>query len=783
LAKSLQSGGLNLEVIGKSVIRQEAFEKVSGRAKYTDDFHSVPMLAGKMVISPYGHAKIVKIDTTEAWKIPGVQAILAGKRYPLTGEAIRDRPPIAFDKVRYHGETVALVVADNPVQAKKAAALINVHYDLLPVVNSPTQAFQKDAPLVHEHLGEYKKEKDSNPVPDTNIATHIKIRKGNMDVGRAESDTVVEASFSFSPSDHVAMETRCATAEILPNGYIKIMSSSQAPFMIKRLIADYFGEDIGKIIVTTPLVGGAYGGKAPVQLEILAYLASKAVGGKPVKILNSREEDMLTSPCHIGLDATVKFGADQNGKLMVAEIRYLWDGGAYSDKAIDLTRSGAVDCTGPYHVENVWCDSYCMYTNHPYPAPFRGFSHSELSFAIERTLDLLAQKLAMDPLELRFINAIKPGNTTPTRVLLNKSNVGNLQKCIERVRELSKWDEGPIKVVNERFIRVKGISCSWKTSTIDSNAPSGVILTFNRDGSINLLSGVVEIGTGTKTVLAQILAERLKMDVDKIHVRMEVDTQTTPEHWKTVASRGTFMGGRAVLKAAEDVIHQLKDVASSVLRAPKEDLEVANSRVFLRDDPSIGLDFKDICYGYQYPNGNAIGGQIIGRGNYILRHLTHLDHETGAGKPGPEWTVAAYAVEVEFDKRDLTYRLLKACTVVDIGRVLNEKAALGQVMGAMSMGLAFAGRETFYFDELGRVLNPQLRTYRPLRYGENPEYLVEFVETPQLDGPYGARGVGEHGLMGMPAALGNALSVAAGVSLHNLPLIPELIWKAKEANK
>ena len=168
----------------------------------------------------------------------------------------------------------------------------------------------------------------------------------------------------------------------------------------------------------TPLVGGAYGGKASVQLEILAYLGSKAVGGLPVKILNTREEDMIMSPCHIGLDAKVKFGADQNGIIKVAEIRYLWDGGAYSDKAIDLTRAGAVDCTGPYNIENLWCDSYCMYTNHPYPAPFRGFSHSELSFAIERTMDLLAQKLQMDPLELRYRNAIKPGNTTPTRVLV-----------------------------------------------------------------------------------------------------------------------------------------------------------------------------------------------------------------------------------------------------------------------------------------------------------------------------------------------------------------------------
>jgi CO/xanthine dehydrogenase Mo-binding subunit len=222
-----EGGGKNLDVIGKSVIRKEALDKVSGRAKYTHDYHSRRMLSAKMVISPYGHAKIVNIDTTEAWKIEGVRAILAGVEYPLTGEAIRDRPPIAYDRVRYHGETVALVVADSPVQAKMAADLIKVQYELLPVVNSPSQAFEKGAPLVHENLAKYKKEEDSHPVPDTNIATHIKIRKGNMDKGWAEADTVIEASFSFAPSDHAAMETRCASAEIMPDGNIIITTSSQ----------------------------------------------------------------------------------------------------------------------------------------------------------------------------------------------------------------------------------------------------------------------------------------------------------------------------------------------------------------------------------------------------------------------------------------------------------------------------------------------------------------------------------------------------------------------------
>ncbi len=771
-----------MNIIGKSVIRKDAFEKVTGRAKYTADELGGPSLHAKMVISPYGHAKIVSIDVSEAKKVPGVRAILLGSHdLPLTGEEIRDRPPLAVDRVRYHGEPVALVVADTPVLAKRAADAIDVKFELLPVVNSPTEALKPDAPILHENLVSYEKLGTAYPVPHSNISNITKIRKGNIEKGWSMSDVVMEGSYHFSPSDHAAMETRSATAEIDSEGYVHVTTSSQAPFMVKRLLSIYFQIDIGKIVVETPFVGGAYGGKAPVQWEVLAYLASRAVGGRRVKIVYTREEDILTAPCHIGLEAKVKLGSTADGMIKAAEILYLFDGGAYSDKAIDVSRAGGVDCTGPYNIENVWSDSLCVYTNHPYSGPFRGFGHSEVLFAFERTMDRLADKLGMDRLELRKRNAILPGHTTPTQVVLNKSNVGNLPACIERLKEMVDWEQGQIQEIDDRKVRVKGIACSWKTSTIDTDASSGVILTFNPDGSVNLISGVVEIGTATKTVLAQILAQRLKIGIDKVHVKMKIQTQTTPEHWKTVASRGTFMAGRAVLEAADDVISQIKTIAACVLRVSTEDLEVAYERVFLRDDPKIGLDLKEVVYGYKFPNGNSIGGQIIGHGNYIIRRMTSLDPETGAGQPGPEWTVGAHCVEVEYDQKDFTYKLIRAVTVIDIGTVLNQMTARGQVMGAMSMGLAFAGRETFVFDKQGRVLNPQLRTYRPIHYGENPHYMVDFVTTPQIDAAYGARGVGEHGLLGIPAALANCLSIAAGIELNELPLTPELIWKYKGA--
>ncbi|OEH85101.1 aldehyde oxidase [Desulfuribacillus stibiiarsenatis] len=771
------------KTIQKSIFRKEAQQKVTGVAKYTDDLPTTGMLHVHLVTSPYAHAKIVSIDTSKAARSPGVRAIVLGQAYPLTGEEIQDRPIIAFDRVRYHGEPVAAIVADRIVNAKKAAVLIEVSYELLSVVNSPRDGLKGDAPLIHPQLDLYQKIQHVYPEPYTNIANRSKIRKGDMQKGWKESDVVIESRYTFSPSDHMAIETRCVTAEIRPDGVVMLNSATQAPYMIKKLMSQYLKIDSGKIIVNTPFVGGGYGGKVAVQLELIAYLASKAVGGRPVKLWNSREQDMITSPVHIGLDAKIKLGATREGKVTAAEIEYLFDGGAYSDKGATISRAAAVTATGPYNIENIACDSLCIYTNHPYATAFRGFSHSELLCAFESAMDQLAKKLSLDPIELRSRNLILPGHSTPTQMVLNKSTIGDLPACVDKLKELMAWNEGQLVQVNDRKVRAKGISLIWKTSTIDSDASSGVTLLFNLDGSIELMSGLVEIGTGTKTILAQILAEKLKMDVSLIHVKMEVDTQVMPEHWKTVASRGTLMAGRAVLKAADDVIYQLKDIGSRVLICSPDDLEVGDGKVYVRDEPATFVLVKDICHGYKYPNGFSIGGQVIGRGTYMLRHLTHLERETGAGKPGPEYAVGAQGVEIEFDIRDYTYKVLKAYSVVDAGKVLNHDSARGQITGGMSMGLSFASSESFVINDDGLILNNRLRTYVPFHYGDHPEYIVHFIERAHIDGPYGARGLGEHGLIGMPAALANAISTVTGVEMERLPLTPETIWDTLKAVK
>lgn len=771
--------------IGVSVIRKEACEKVTGTAKYTNDFTSVGILTAKIVTSTYAHAKIKRINTTKANALSGVRAILSGdSSNALCGSQIQDRPPLAIDKVRYYGEPIALVVADSEAIAAEAVSLIDVDYEPLPVINSPVQALKNDCAIIHENLANYTLVSDDiYPEPHTNVCDRKQIRKGNVETGFANSDIIVEAHFILPQSDHLALETRTSQAKISSDGTVFIKTAAQSPHDVKKTISKLFNIDEGKVIVSVPLVGGAFGGKAPMQLEALAYLASKAVGGREVRIVNSRENDIATSPCKMGVDATLKLGATKDGLITAAQMTFLVDTGAYSDIGPKMTQAIAVDCTGPYHIENVWCDCLCVYTNHSYSTSFRGFAHTSQTYCIERMIDKLAHRLNIDCAEIRKRNTLIPDQKSPTGVKITTSNFGDLKLCIDKLKMLINWSEGTRIAVGNNKVRAKGIACLWKTSNSPTNAVSGAVLTFNSDGSININCGCVEYGPAMKTTAAQILSERLKMDINHIHVNMDVNTLYCPEHWKTVASMTTYMIGRSVLHAADDIERQIKSLASVVLKCYPEDLSIEEEKVFVQSDPSIFLHFKDIVHGYKFDNGNTIGKPIIGCGSFVMTNLNPLDKETGIGKSGPYWTVGAQAVEVEYDTIEHTYRFLKAATVLDAGKVLNPAMAEAVVKGGMCMGLGLGSRESFTYDSEGKLLETSLRTYKVMHFGETPQYLVEFVETPQCESPYGARGIAEHGIIGIPAALGNALSLAAQTELDELPLIPETIWKAKSGGK
>lgn len=769
----------NISHLGSSPERSDAPAKTGGTLRFTDDHVRPGTLHTAVLYSPHAHAEIKSIDSSQALAFPGVRGVFTGDDWPavLIGLYMGDKPPLARGRVRYYGEPVVVVLADEEATALEALRLVRVDFLPLPTLGSPRSALTDGAPILHPDLGSYRRIQAILPEPGSNVANRTRIRKGDAEAALALSDVVVEGEFCFPPGDHAAMEPRVVIAEFGLDGRLKVSSSTQSPFGVRTLLAQSLGLPERNIEVLAAAVGGGFGGKAGIQLEPLACLLAMRFPGRPVRLINTREADIVSSPGRPGLDSRVRIGAKRDGTLLAMDMELCFDSGAYADYAVNVSRAAAVACTGPYNVPNVKADTLCVYTNHPFATAFRGFGHIELSYATERALDLLAEKLSMDPLELRLKNAARPGHTTPTGAMLDP-NTGDLPACIAHVRRRLDWDAGQRVVMPDGMIRAKGISCFWKAPAIPTFTDAGAILTFAEDASATLSTGVMELGQGTLDGLRIIVAEALGLELSMVRVLYEVDTDRSPHDWTTAASRSLFMAGRAALEAVSDAMAQIRYTAASVLRCPEEDLDVHGGRVFVRDDPEQGLPLSSIVMGYVYPNGNAIGGPVIGRGRYIARHLSEMDPDTGAGRPGLEWTMGAEGVELELDPRGGHLRIIKAASSMDVGRIIHPALARCQVVGAMAMGIGYASREAFVFDAREGVQNGSLRDYKLLRYGEEPEYFVDFVETPQGDGPFGARGLGEQGIIGMPGAVAQAASLATGTQLKELPLTPEYLWRA-----
>jgi len=769
--------------LGVSLPRDDAWPKATGTIRYTDDHPRPGLLHAAVLASPHSHARIIAVDTDAARTAPGVRGVFTGADWDmLIGLYLGDKPPLARNIVRYHGEGVAAVVADTEAEARAALSLIQVDYEILPPLRSPREALAPGAAVLHPDLASYRRIPAILPEPGTNVANRTKIRKGDADAAFLTAPVQIKGRYSFPPGDHAAMEPRAVEAEIRSDGRVLIRSSTQSPFGVRTLLAKGFGIPERQIEVIAPAVGGGFGGKAGIQLEPLAYLLSRGVGGRSVRLVNTREADLTTSPGRPGLEATVRLASLADGTLVAADIEFLFDSGGYADYAVNVARAAGYACTGPYRIPHVKADSVCVYTNHPFATAYRGFGHIELSYAVERAMDLLADKLGMDGAEFRLKNAVRAGDTVPTGAVLD-ANTGDLAACIRKVQERLDWSAGMRHELANGKVITRSLACFWKAPAIPTFTDAGAVVMFDEDGSVRIATGVVEIGQGTATGLRQITAESLGMDPAKIRVTGEIDTDRAPHDWTTAASRSFFMAGRALLSAIEDAKTQIRRIASAPLRCPEEDLDISGGRVFIRDDPDQGLPLEKIVLGYVYENGNAIGGPVIGRGSYIARHLTSLDPETGAGRPGLEWTLGAEGVVMETDLRDGSYRVLKAACCMDVGRVINPDLARGQVVGAMAMGIGYATREGFTFDSRERVTNGNLRDYKLLRFGEESEYFVDFIETPQGDGPYGARGLGEQGIIGMPDAVAQALSLACGVHLDSLPITGETVWRATGGTK
>jgi len=773
-----------LSYVGKEAGRPDMAEKLTGEATFVSDMAFPGMLHAQLKKSPHARARIRSIDCAKAAAMPGVRAIVIGDELDYhIGLYIVDKYILAKGEVRHYGEAVAAVAADSLEEARAAVEAIEVDYEPLPPVLHHMAALKPDAPLVHPELGSYSYVKAAfTPKPGTNIANHTRLRKGDVEAGLAASAYIVEREYSCPSVQHVPMETHVAIAQWGRGDKVSIWTSAQSPFTVRNLFCHAFGLPHNQVRVQVPYVGGGFGGKAGIGVEPLCAVLSRKAGGRAVKFQASREEEFSLLPCRSALTYRIKTGVSAEGKILAQHMTMYWDSGAYADYAVNVTRASGYSGSGPYEIPNAWIDAYTIYTNKPYGTAYRGFGHVEFHWAIERHMELVAAAIGMDPLEFRLRNALRPGSKTLTGETILPST-GNAVRCLEEAARRIGYGgltvEEKAREAKTGWKIGKGVAALQKAPAMPSFTATAVVIKMNEDGSVLVNLALTDYGQGTYASIRQIVAERLSFPLERVKVAFENDTDRDPYDWQTVASKGLLLSGNAAILAAEDLLAKAYAVAAEALRANPRDLAHDAARVYLRHHPAQGIDFSAMAVGYALPNGNGIGGPLIGVGRYIAQGLSNLDKETGEGRPALDWTYGAHGMIVEANEETGEYRVLKVASVYDVGRAVNPDIVRGQAIGGMIQGLGTATCEGYIYDKDGRLLNPSF-TDNKIPTAKDLPLAIEcaVVETPQIDGPYGARGVGEHSMISVAPALGNALQKATGAELCHMPMRFEDVWRA-----
>lgn len=768
-----------LKHVGKNYTRNDAVEKTTGSAKFVADLKFPGMLHAKVLRSPYAHAIIKNIDTTEALKVPGVFAVLTGKDVPGPfGVAIADQYPLARDKARYAGEPVAAVVAVSERVAHEALKLIKVEYEPLPFVINPKDAVEEGAPILHEDLMNYRIAPFVHP-QGKNIYQHFKVRKGDIEEAFQKADLIVEAETWYPYIHHVQLEPHCAVAQYNLDGTMTMYSTTQAPFVVQGCIHELHGIPLSKIQVIAPYIGGGFGGKSDVTIEALVSCLAKAVPGRFVRLLLTREEMFIGTTLGRGAYCKYKLGVSKEGKIVAMQGESYLGSGGNADYAVNIVTGMGLAGTGPYEVPNLKLDVYGVYTNTPPIGALRGYGHPEVHFPVERLIEKAARKLGMDPVEFRLKNLLAEGKVNGIGQII-KHDTGNVVLCAEKVAEELYKSPKPDK--GENILVGRGMAAYMKTPCMPTNVQSSAFLKLNADGSVTLSTGVIEMGQGTYTVLAQIAAEALDIPFEKVYVKKQVDTLISPYDWQTVASHTTWGTGNAVILAAEDLKAKLKEAAAKVFNTVSENITMEGDKLIYGDKVLL---WKDLALGYKNPDGSALTAPVMGEGHFVAKGVQNPDPETGQGNAAAEWTQGCVGIELGVDKTTGEVHLYRLINYIDAGTIVNPQMARDQVLGAMTMVIGSALTENLVFsEETGKIRNNNLVDYKIVGIEDMPEeVLIDFVQTPEESGPFGAKGIGEHGTVGMAPAILNAIYDATGIDFYELPVTAEKILMALEGGE
>ena len=736
-----------MDTIGQSVPRIDALDKVTGRAAYVGDLEVPGMLHGKILRSPLPHAVVKEIDVRKALKLPGVVAVLTRDDLegldPFYGAVVRDRPFIATDKVRYQGEPVAAVAAVDLSTAEEALDLIQVKYDELPVISDTVGALMDGEATVHE----------------TNLCNQSGYEWGDVTDAFAKADHVFDDTFTFPMVYHYSMEPHAVIADYSNQG-ITVWSTAQHPFLVREDLARMFGFQLHQVRVVVPYLGGGFGSKSYTKLEPLVVALSK-VAGRPVRVALTVEEAFKTIRRHAAR-CTVKTGVMNDGSFVARECLIHLDTGAYADNGPLVANRAAERIMGAYRWDNVKITSNAVYTNSTPAGSFRSIGAPQAAWASESQVDIIADALGLGPLEIRLKNLDEKGDEfRPGRRALDAYPATGLRMAAQAIgMSLDKEpeDQGsalPIKTG-------RGLGCNL--SGVGSSATSTAIVRLHVDGTVTVFAGTTEIGQGSRGVLAQIASQELQVPFKHISM-VSSDTGVVPYDRSTGSSRSTTMMGLAVQGAAKEVKDQLIELAALHFDCPPEELSAKDGLVIRADE--------SVAYGTLIEEEfGARAGELLGRGYVTPRR------DNGRLRQSPAfWEIGIAAAEIEVDTETGVIRIPHYVSVADVGVAINPQQCEGQDEGASMQGLGHTLFEEMVYED-GQLLNPNLVDYKVPTFADLPANLeTQMIENHDGPGPFGAKGLGEGGIVSAAPSVANALFQATGVRIKDLPLTPERVWR------
>jgi len=759
--------GVAADRVGRSERRKDAAEKIRGSAEFAGDVNRPRMLHGKVVRAQVPHARITSIDTAAAEAMPGVAAVMVGGDLthfdPYWGHAIKDRAILATDRVRFAGEPVAAVAAEDEATAEAAVNEIVVDYEELPVVGTIADAIRADAPLVHD--GELRPGLFHGlgklPERDGNVCFRYRLDAGSVELAEADPELVVEGDYDYPAVYQYAMETHTVVADF-GDGELTLWASCQHPFLVRAEIADLFNLPIGRVRVIVPYLGGGFGSKSYTKMEpITAALSWKA--GRPVRIQNRVDESMVTTRRH-GMRCRMKTTATADGKLVSRSVRLWLDTGAYADNGPRVCATAGDAAPGPYAWDAVHVDASCVYSNTAPAGSYRAFGAAHLQWIGEMQVDELARRAGIDPLEIRRRNLLRPGQPVRpdgTGKPLDADLVGDVEKAAEAIG----WGEPKGEWTG------RGVSVGLLAA--GAHPVSRASVRMEADGSVEVNVGTTEMGQGARTVMAQIAAQELAIDIDRVTVQ-GADTRFTPYDRSTGASRSTTLAGLAVQRAAADVRDRLFETASGAWGVSRDELEVADGVVRGGGNEAAYAELVAERFGFA-------GGEVVGSGE--------VRPEVGSGSyaEGPVfWEICIGAAEVAVDPETGRVEVARMATIADVGKAINPLLVERQDEGAVLQGIGMALFEEMVYSD-GHLTNDTLLEYRIPRVEDMPARMQGIiVENADGPGPYGAKGCGEGAQAATPAAIATALA-DAGVPMNELPFTPERVWRriheTKEAER